>query len=242
MKTKITGILLSLTGVALLGVGFSAWAIQSTTPDATSGNVSVTVGEVEDHRMSMTATINSSDDTLKFDAKEDDKTGPIIFSGVKGQGEDLTFKVDIKITNALDSTGTNFSKWFLKSDLKVALTNDKAADYKATIDGNYLVAPIKTEKTLITLPAKFSDNATTGNKENAFYTFKTDISVKSTLVINAEYKFAWGSVFGGKNPCEIEEGAPADTINLYIKALNEKISKLNTSNFIATYSLTKKVA
>ena len=80
-KGKAVGLLsLGLASVALGSVGFASWVVSGTKlPDPT--NVSVTVGEVSDRRITITAALNTGDPSVTLDAKEGQGTGAIKASG-----------------------------------------------------------------------------------------------------------------------------------------------------------------
>ena len=112
MKNKATGLLLGLAGVSLLTVGFSAWIITGLAEPTDSTQVDVSVGQTINKKMTLSAKV--IDGQLSFDAITDDTTGPIIAQNSKG--EDLLFKVEITIANALNGGDTNdFTDTFKKS-------------------------------------------------------------------------------------------------------------------------------
>ena len=113
--------LFGLAAISLTSVAFANWiisGIQATTSD----NVSVTVGTVEDQRLSASAEV--TDGAICFDAIKTDKDGPITYGGATA-GEDLSFTIKVTVTNACTSDGEKTS-YFDAINLKWTMASDTA--------------------------------------------------------------------------------------------------------------------
>lgn len=103
MKSKLSKIILgasiSFGVVSVVTVASAAFVV---TGGNTDGSVtpSVDVGGVTDKRLSMTVNLNSTNQTLKLDAKSGDNSGSWQWDSVNA--EDLTVAVDITVTGDPD--------------------------------------------------------------------------------------------------------------------------------------------
>ena len=238
MKKKSAGLLLGLAGVSLLTVGFSAWIITGLAGSIDSTQVDVSVGQAINEKMALSAKV--TDGQLSFDAITDDTTGPIIAQNSKG--EDLIFKVEITIANALNGGDTNdFTDTFKKSKTLLSLTCDNAEGYNLAVsNGSYIQTPFQqlgTTKLEIPFGEKFKEASIVGDsKYNApandvlktKYTLNQAGKNNRDLKVTAEFGFAWGTEFESKNPCLVADDQKAAT---YIQALSEKVYPLNAAKF-----------
>lgn len=225
--------LFGLAAISLTSVAFANWIISGVVP-STTGKVSVTVGEVVDQRL--TATANVEDGTIKFDAKSDDTTGPIKYTGSTG-GEDLTFAIKVKVDNALDSKGAKQS-YFSGIKLKWTLTKDDAASdaLKSAITYGYIVSPLDTSEVL--LPAAASGSTSISDKEISA-TWTRDGSTTS-VIATITFNFKWGTTVkehgvstAGDNPCLVSEDASQTQVTNCVNLLNAVYSA-NGASFTIT--------
>ena len=151
-KGKAVGLLsLGLASVALGSVGFAAWVVSGTTNPITN-NVTTTVGEISDQRITMTATVNEG--AVAFDSKES-AVGPITSTENK---EDLIFSIDYTLTAGAGLTSGAQATW------AVTLPSDLTTKEYAKVVGAYSDAACKTSITKVT--------ATAGNTTNGTIYFK----------------------------------------------------------------------
>lgn len=187
-KSKIVGVAaVSLAAVSLIGVGFASWVITGIKGTIASPEVSVTVGEVEDKRATITATVNEG--SLCFDAPTDDTTGPIIYkAGTGTTGEDLEFSFTVSADQVVGGTIN------VKAAIEGYTTSDGIG--KAINDG-YLTAP----------KLKNSSNVLLGASAVEIGTLTS-----STLSTTYTFEFGWGSTFGGTNPSLYATNKNVDTV------------------------------
>ena len=197
-RSKIVGVAtVSLAAVSLIGVGFSSWIIAARQVED-SANVTVTVGDVEDQRLNLTASLGT-DNSVVFDCKGYSQTGvesPLFSVGTNGDVEDLTFAIKYKLSSADYFNGTR----------KAKLTLSLGAAFTTILSNNY--AEIESVS-----------NGTDWTKVDGS-TYSTTISssmdAESTLTVTLK----WGSVFGNKNPALISgNGLTEEQITTYIVAL-----------------------
>lgn len=237
-KNKIQGskkfayILVGAGAVALTGIAFSAWVITATPETQSVGDVSISVGEVQDARL--IATISGVDDALSFDCPETDDTSPI--TGSDGSKEDLQFGFTATISNAI--SGGSFSSFFGG----YTIDTEYPANLKTIAGEGKIVLPIGDSVTIDTNSMATSGtvyysseseklNDESGSTWSAAYSIQDDTSLKITFVFN----FAWGSYFGGQNPGKFgESGANSmsvsdiDTLKSDLIALSSAVSSDNT--------------
>lgn len=207
MKIKhnkiLTYSMLGLAAVSLVGVAFSSWLVQET-QGAKVENITVSVADVQDKSLIITdAKVDESDKTFLFDAKESDKTGPIIYTGNTG-GEDLTFGITFKVEKALNANGTAAADYFGGVNVKWEVTDDTAGQaLKSAITNNYIVSPLSDSN--VALPSFTTieaDSGTTVSENNVKVTYGADTTTNTTLTVSVTFSFAWGSKTGGQNPGE----------------------------------------
>lgn len=201
MKIKhnkiLTYSMLGLAAVSLVGVAFSSWLVQEI-QGAKVENITVSVADVQDKSLIITeAKLDENNSTFLFDAKEDDKTGPIIYTGNTG-GEDLTFGITFKVEKALNADGTAAADHFGGVHVKWEVTNDAAGQaLKSAITNDYIVSPLSDSN--VALP-EFTIGSASGT--NVKVTYKADTVTKTTLNVSVTFSFAWGSVTNNQNPGE----------------------------------------
>lgn len=208
MKIKhnkiLTYSMLGLAAVSLVGVAFSSWLVQET-QGAKVENITVSVADVQDKSLIITdAKVDESNKTFLFDAKEGDKTGPIIYTGTTG-GEDLNFGITFKVEKALNADGTAAADNFGGVNVKWEVTDNTAGKaLKTAIGSNYIVSPLTDSN--VALPSFTTIGAdsgtTTVSGTNVQVTYDADTVTKTTLTVSVTFSFAWGSKTGGQNPGE----------------------------------------
>lgn len=208
MKIKhnkiLTYSMLGLAAVSLVGVAFSSWLVQET-QGAKTESITVSVADVQDKSLIITnAEVDENDSTFLFDAKKDDTTGPIIYTGTTG-GEDLTFGITFKVKKALNADGTAAADNFGGVNVKWEVTNDAAGQaLKTAITNDYIVSPLS--DTDVDLPSfttiEADSGTTTVSGTNVQVTYGADATTKTTLTVSVTFSFAWGGVTNNLNPGE----------------------------------------
>ena len=219
--------LFGLVAVSLTSVAFANWSssgIQATTSD----NVSVTVGTVEDHRLSASARVTNG--SICFDAKKDDKDGPIVYGGATA-GEDLSFTIEVTVTNACDSNG-NKTSYFDGINLKWTMASGTASTALTTaINGGHIIAPLTTSD------VKLGAKATSVSEKNISATWTNS---GTSLIATITFSFAWNTTVethgvqtAGNNPCLVLPSATSEQINSCVAMLNALYSA-NGAKFTVT--------
>lgn len=231
-KTKLNGskkfayLLIGAGAVGLTGIAFSAWVITATPESKPVGDVSISVGEVQDARL--VATISDQDASLSFDCPSDDSTGPI--TGSEDSKEDLQFGFTATITNAV--SGDSFSSFFDGYSIET----DYPENLKNLATENKLVLPIAESVTVDTASMAtsgtlfYSSDGTklmdaTGSSWTAAYSIVDTSSLKIQFVFN----FAWGSYFGNQNPGKFGESGASSMSVTDIDALKSDLLALSSA-------------
>ena len=228
-KVKIlTGSLFGLVAVSLVGVAFSSWVIQSTSSVEFDG-FTVSVSEVSDKRF-VISKITSTDQDIVFDAKDGDTTPPIVWDGTDNK-EDLTFNFSFTISDVLNAG--NFTK-----DVGVYIKWDNLPAYSNLIGEIYITAPQRNRNALTdsntSLFAYKTGTPLPGDEGNGL-TFEASGDDNTDLTVTAEYSFAWGTKFEGKNPSEFAtDGNLSTVLNALkeLKALNGQKFKITLTSYV----------
>lgn len=214
-KGKLLGaVAASLSAVSLMGVGFASWVIKGTTP-GTTGDISVTVANIEDNRIIVENA--RADGNLVFDAAEGDTSGNIQTKPGSAVPV-LNFKVvyTVKLGKGLSDFNIK-AKWTLGTETaSVALGT--------AITNHYLASPLKTEDVLVSTKDGYGTAYTPG----ANNTTSTNIYSKSNLIpdvdgfsaysVETVFHFAWDSKTGNMNPSYYDDTTEHTTAAL--EALN----------------------
>ena len=210
--------LFSLVAVSLTSVAFANWiisGIQATTSD----NVSVTVGTVEDHRLSASARVTNG------------SAGPITYGGTTA-GEDLSFTIKVTVTKACDSNG-NKTSYFDGINLKWTMmaNNDASTALTTAINNGHIIAPLTTSD--VKLDAKAE--SVSGKNISASWT-----NSGTSLIATITFSFAWNTTVdthgvptAGNNPCLVSSSATSEQINSCVTMLNALYSA-NGAKFTVT--------
>ena len=225
MKIKhnkiLTYSMLGLAAVSLVGVAFSSWLVQET-QGAKVENITVSVADVQDKSLIITdAKVDENNSTFLFDARKDDTTGPIIYTGDTG-GEDLTFGITFKVEKALNANGTAAADNFGGVYVKWEVTNDTAGQaLRTAITSNYIVSPLTDSD--VALPSFTTIGAdsgtTTVSGTNVQVIYGADTTTNTTLTVSVTFSFAWGSKTGGQNPGEY--ATDSGTTQTALQVLND---------------------
>ena len=235
MKIKhnkiLTYSMLGLAAVSLVGVAFSSWLVQET-QGAKVENITVSVADVQDKSLIITeAKVDEYNKTFLFDAKEDDTTGPIIYTGETG-GEDLNFGITFKVEKALNANGTAAADNFGGVYVKWGVTDDDAGRaLKNAITNNYIVSPLSDSN--VALPSFTNigaDSGTTVSGTNVQVTYDADTVTKTTLTVSVTFSFAWGSKTGSQNPGEYATTDDPATTQTALQVLND-LQAANNAKF-----------
>lgn len=204
---KIAYLLSGAGAIALTGIAFSAWIITREPMPVDVSPISVTVGDVEDHSVTIKdAKAVDGQDPLSFDASSGDTTRPIV-AGPDSK-EQLQFKVQFDVSGAL-SSGTAFTSWY--GGFKVALsvvTNDSTEGSSASINSagqalnsaissDYIAMPITEEATFT--PGTIAPDHVDGSGGDGL-TADCTVTGTNNLHVVLTFAFRWGSAFGSSNP------------------------------------------
>lgn len=189
-KGKTLGIVAaSLASVALVGVGFSTWIIQSTQDNTTSNGVSVEVGETKNQSVKITEAI-VKEGTLNFDAdkaKHDKVTNPApLLTCNSGDTEDLSFTLTYKISTE------NVSNWTINA----AIVDASANKFSDAVSNKYIVLPTTLGIDEENAAECLNQSSVTGDGLNVTKT-------TGQIVVEQTFTFSWGDAFCKKNPVEV---------------------------------------
>ena len=242
INKKRTGfIVLGLAALSLGTIGFSSWIINGITGGASS-EVNVTVGDVEDRRLTID-NLKETDKKLNFDVAPGTAGGNVIQAGSVGEAEDLSFTFSFDLWGTSETnfeaaiSGKGFKVSFTSSDLS-SLVSSKAICSPITIGGTkYHEDAIKT----FADATNKTDNYETGEGNTSAVRLKysmtpIDESGKYGFNVSMTYSFTWGEAFDFENPVKLTAiDDDADTALDALEALNEKQSmKLNVSLSLET--------
>lgn len=196
-KTKIiTCSLLGLASVSLFSVAFSAFIVTNDQLTATSGNVTVTVGDVVDESIKITG-LSITDYEIAFEPEANDTKGPIIWDGTNS--EDLDFAFTFTLTNVLTSEG----KWGNRlGGVNIKWNQGDSGTFATCITNNYITAPkLGGSGAAITNTDAALFTVTSGGEltNSAGLTF-TRVDTTANVTVTVNYSFDWGSAFNNDNP------------------------------------------
>ena len=240
LNKKKTGIIvLGLAALSLGTIGFSSWIINGIKGTANS-EVNVTVGDVEDKRLTID-NLEKTDTKLIFDVASGTVGGDVIVAGDDGEAEDLSFSFSFDLwgtSQAIFEAGTSgkvFKVSFTSTELS-SLVTSKAICSPITIDGNkYPEAAITTVAETTGERVNYETGDTSAVRLEYSKT-KIEDSGKYGFNVSMTYSFTWGDAFDFKNPIQLKTiDEDAETALDALEALNEKDSmKLNVSLSLET--------
>lgn len=200
MKSKTLGILIaSMASVALMGAGFSSWVVSGTIDSAEASNVTVTVADVVDSRIVMTAGL-ASEDKLVFDCGG--KTSGGVFSvGKDSANEDLTVTVRVTLT-AKGEAGKN-------TDVNV---------------GWNVTLPESVSGLAVWSSVTYNETVKTGAGDY----FALSTGATGTATYDLVFAFGWGADFNHQNPVELTSAVITDTLKTDVDAIVTKLGNLKT--------------
>ena len=134
----IAGVLIGLAAASVIGVGFSAWIINQTSTVEKTG-ITVTVANTTDKSILITSSA-VDDGAIRFDAKTNDTTPPIVYGEESGGGEDLTFVISyhVELAPQLTSGGVKVT---LDFDNEGSASAAQTA-YSASETADHFIAPL----------------------------------------------------------------------------------------------------
>lgn len=215
-KGKLIGVVAaSLSAVSLMGVGFASWVIKGETPD-TTGDISVTVANVEDNRIIVEDATPTGG--LVFEAAEGDNLGDIRTKS-ESPAPVLNFKVvyTVKLGKGLSDFNIK-AKWTLGTETaSVALGT--------AITNHYLDSPLMTTED-VSVSTKdghgtvYTPGANNKTSTNIYSTSNpiSDVDGFSVYSVETVFHFAWGSKTENKNPSYYDDTPEHTTAAL--EALN----------------------
>lgn len=196
-KGKLIGVVAaSLSAVSLMGVGFASWVLTGTNNMNSTGNITVSVGDVEDKRVLIqSAQVDTDNNTVAFDANSKG-SGDLGIEGTGDQAEDLAFSLTyvVRVHNGMTSA------W----NVTAQLTGTAVTDYETAVTTKkYITMPteIGLESEAVSVSSssqnqtgKLTINKSTNSEEVGY----TDWTVHQT------FEFGWGAAFASKNPVDIK--------------------------------------
>lgn len=230
-----------LAVVSLFGVGFSAWVVNGNSSNVVAdGNVTVSVADVTDERITISNLTLNANGGIKFDAAADDTTGPIVS---KKAAEQLSFS--ITFTLDVPAANSNFKniEAYMSTDDESDSTKKSAFEDAIGSANNFIVTPVKYESYHTTASSSATELITDGKSLSSDVTSGTEVTLTDKTTNNAfetkckktsdgkyfftvTFNFQWGSAFGGVNPSHVgetdyPESATLKTADEAINALKE---------------------
>ena len=171
--------------IGLVSVGFAAWVITTGSEDTFSEG-QFTVYKVENKSIQISTALGT-DNTVNFGASAKDSAATNSWlTFTEGTPEDLTFSLEISITNWEQLKGGNSS-----ISLDVGALAINVSEFN---NNNYITTPAAG-----TISITKANGSWSHTKPNA--TGWTDVVFDSTTgKVTISYKFGWGSEFGNENP------------------------------------------
>lgn len=238
-KGKTIGIVAgSLAAVALAGVGFSTWIINTTNTDSVEG-ISVTVADTKDVSVLISdAAIAASDNSVKFDASNTAKVSGSILSCGADDTEDLSFSITYKVT-----VGSDTASW----EIKAGIADTSGTFNTAVNTRKYIALPSSLGLIGSSDGSVVCFNSTTTSGGDLTFTTAADATdaTKSVYSVTQKFTFSWGEAFANKNPVAVTtsdtiytQDNKSETASLANLTANTKAMKaLNLSTFNITLSV-----
>lgn len=239
-----------LSVLSLGAIGSAAWIISRPAETKEVSNISAVVGEVIDRKLNYSATIDSNNNSIRFDANEG---GSLIkWSGAEGETEDMSFVVNLDVTSpATTPSWEDFNTRFATFTVKTWMTIDTNDDAGSALEN--ALTQTNPYITFISTKEKEGQEDKRESVNLPTYTVGTDRTKRGTIVTdpvdtNAHisvtaseapagvgvgiryaitFSFGWGSFFGGQNPSSLTDGSSLDT---YVGGLQE-LRKANNAKF-----------
>ena len=213
--------------IALISTGFAAWVMSSDDTENNTGNVEV--GVVEDSSVDVTIDNKTEIDGFEFRFEPNTaEVGDLIHADDPANLESLKLVITGKVTGSLRDV--NIKMVVPPGVLKAIEGNDKEND-----KDDYIAGPVYTfYKTL-----EDCNNGQNGIKLSTASTvekYEDTLSFKTLVDGNGgnfviEVSFAWGSLFGGQNPCTTYNKAYKDAKDAYVAAKAAYETSLETDDY-----------
>lgn len=215
-KGKLIGIVAaSLSAVSLMGVGFASWIVTGTEGSAAQGNITVSVADVQDQRVTITeAKVATDNNTINFDANGNGS----LLKPSETAAEDLTFGIEFKL-----KLGANARNSF--SVIKAYVTG---AELLSAVNNGFVALPDGVYKDVATMKAAASTAFvySVGELPTSGGTANDDGS--TTYLITKTLKMGWGSAFDNDNPAKLTDSSKLDDYVRDLKALEALDTKTFT--------------
>lgn len=219
-KGKLIGIVAaSLSAVSLMGVGFASWIVTGAEGSAANGNITVSVADVQDQRVTITdAKVADDNKTINFDAKGDG--GLLKPSGTVA--EDLTFGIEFKL-----KLGANAKDSF--SGIKAYVTG---TDLLSAVNSHFVTLPTGVYEDETTMKAAASTAFVYPGSELSKANSINNDDGSTTYTITTTLSMSWGSAFGNNNPAMLKDSNKLDDYIRDLKALKALDTKTFTLNLM----------
>lgn len=148
----LSATVLGLAALSLVGVGFSAWVIQ-TEKTASIESITVSVAEVKNNTVTIAGAVDGTNNSFKLDAAYGDDKGDIIAEGVTAEN-DQTWAINITFS-LTDAQARGDSKIF--RGLTISTSEKQETSIAAEHPYSYLTAE---GNSILSMPVIVSSNAT----------------------------------------------------------------------------------
>lgn len=148
----LSATVLGLAALSLVGVGFSAWVIQ-TEKTASIESITVSVAEVKNNTVTIAGAVDGTNSSFKLDAAYGDDKGDIVAEGVTAEN-DQTWAINITFS-LTDAQARGDSKIF--RGLTISTSEKQETSIAAEHPYSYLTAE---GNNILSMPVVISSNAT----------------------------------------------------------------------------------
>lgn len=194
-----------LSLAAIAGIGYASWVIANNIGDTTD-NLDIKIGTISSS--SITVEITDQDTDVRFDALEDEYCDNGIRNG-DGYTEDLEYSATFTLTSNSSLVGVTLD-----------FTYNGTESFISALDGTpqYIDTTCLTNCTYTLGDYGVSGATLTNNSKG-----KIDVSYTTQYTvaeITVTFEFAWGSAFGGVNPCTSTVTGVADVLSAFNTAFS----------------------
>ncbi len=192
--------------IALISTGFAAWVMSSDAQRDSSGNVEV--GLVTNGALSITIDNENQVDNFSFYFEPNTESGLIHLE----KPDDPQAKLDLIIEGSITPVSS-----LNEANIEFILPNgfDKAIELNYVTAPTFYLVDTNGEKTELKTKSQLA-----GFEDAYVFTVNSDGSFKISV------EFAWGTAFGGLNPCDYYNPQYAEAEKEYADALTNEARKL----------------
>ena len=218
-KRNLSLLLVVLTCLSFVGIGFASWLILNPVKSESTGNITVETVSAESYTVTAQwytdAACNNvaATPTIHFGGAVGRDTAANDWVKFSGNDQSLTLYLKVTVDGTLPGNGF---------DVSIAITDDANTDWADSVSANYVVAPT----------IKKGDDVKTTLASSDFTDVEGSLTQKYVIL---SVNFAWGSAFNSQNPEIYYNGQTrTDTLAAAAKTALEQIYKLSAVSYKVT--------